>query len=136
LSPDKYLKSILKMDTLQRRALEKQKKLEEQQLAESLESYQVVLEYLLDEGFASSEDSADKIILNMSESWFQSILEGKEDRARDKRQEKGGVAANVDYNRPPAKKLSNKELGIPEMSDEEREKRKEQMKAHLKKMKM
>jgi len=124
------------MDTLQRRALEKQKKLEEQQLAESLESYQVVLEYLLDEGFASSEDSADKIILNMSESWFQSILEGKEDRARDKRQEKGGVAANVDYNRPPAKKLSNKELGIPEMSDEEREKRKEQMKAHLKKMKM
>jgi len=124
------------MDTLQRRALEKQKKLEEQQLAESLESYQVVLEYLLDEGFASSEDSADKIILNMSESWFQSILEGKEDRARDKRQEKGGMAANVDYNRPPAKKLSNKELGIPEMSDEEREKRKEQMKAHLKKMKM
>lgn len=124
------------MDTLQRRTLEKQKKLEEQQLAESLESYQVVLEYLLDEGFASSEDSADKIILNMSESWFQSILEGKEDRARDKRQEKGGMAANVDYNRPPAKKLSNKELGIPEMSDEEREKRKEQMKAHLKKMKM
>ena len=124
------------MDTLQRRTLEKQKKLEEQQLAESLESYQVVLEYLLDEGFASSEDSADKIILNMSESWFQSILEGKEDRARDKRQEKGGMAANVDYNRPPAKKLSNKELGIPEMSDEEREKRKEQMKAHIKKMKM
>jgi len=124
------------MDTLQRRALEKQKKLEEQQLAESLESYQVVLEYLLDEGFASSEDSADKIILNMSESWFQEILEGKEDRARDKRQEKGGMAANVDYSRPPAKKLSNKELGIPEMSDEEREKRKEQMKAHLKKMKM
>ena len=63
------------MDTLQRRALEKQKKLEEQQLAESLESYQVVLEYLLDEGFASSEDSADKIILNMSEAWFADIME-------------------------------------------------------------
>lgn len=65
------------MDTLQRRALEKQQKLEEQQLTESLESYQVVLEYLLDEGYASSEESADKIILNMSESWFEEIVEAR-----------------------------------------------------------
>lgn len=77
------------MDTLQRRALEKQQKLEEQQLTESLESYQVVLEYLLDEGFASTEYSADKIILNMSESWFEEIVEatraakeGKKDEHR------------------------------------------------------
>jgi hypothetical protein len=65
------------MDTLQRRALEKQQKLEEQQLTESLESYQVVLEYLLDKGYASSEESADKIILNMSESWFGEIIEAR-----------------------------------------------------------
>ena len=40
-----------------------------------LDTYNLVLEYLLDEGFASTEQSADKIILNMSESWFESILE-------------------------------------------------------------
>jgi hypothetical protein len=63
------------MDTLQRRALEKQKKLEEQQQIEQLNAYNVVLSYLLDEGFASTEDAADKIILNMSESWFENIME-------------------------------------------------------------
>jgi hypothetical protein len=65
------------MNTLERRALEKQQKLEEQQLTESLESYQVVFEYLLDEGYASTEESADKIILNMSESWFEEIMEAR-----------------------------------------------------------
>ena len=34
------------------------------------------------------------------------------DRARDERQERGGVGANVDYDRSPAKKKSNDELGI------------------------
>jgi hypothetical protein len=63
------------MDTLQRRALEKQKKLEEQKQIEQLNAYNVVLSYLLDEGFASTEDAADKIILNMSESWFEDIME-------------------------------------------------------------
>jgi len=40
------------------------------------------------------------------------MREAAEDRMRDQRQERGGVAGNVDYNRPPAKKLSNAELGI------------------------
>ncbi|MGA1433549.1 MAG: hypothetical protein ACO32T_07210, partial [Candidatus Nanopelagicaceae bacterium] len=40
--------------------------------------------------------------------------ESAEDRMRDKRQERGGIGGNVDYSRPPAKKLSNKELGLPE----------------------
>jgi len=38
--------------------------------------------------------------------------EAAEDRARDEHQMRGGMAARVDYNRPPAKKLSNAELGI------------------------
>jgi hypothetical protein len=63
------------MDTLQKRALEKQKKLEEQQQIEQLNAYNVVLSYLLDEGFASTTENADKIILNMSESWFENIME-------------------------------------------------------------
>jgi hypothetical protein len=43
--------------------------------AESFNAYETVLSYLLDEGFASTEDAADKIILNMSESWFENIME-------------------------------------------------------------
>ena len=40
-----------------------------------MDTYNLVLEYLLDEGFASTEQSADKIILNMSEAWFADIVE-------------------------------------------------------------
>ena len=54
-----------------------------------LDTYNLVLEYLLDEGFASTEQSADKIILNMSEAWFEGIMEatraakeGKKDEHR------------------------------------------------------
>jgi len=38
--------------------------------------------------------------------------EAAEDRVRDERQMRGGVDGNTNYNRPPAKKLSNAELGI------------------------
>jgi hypothetical protein len=43
------------------------------------------------------------------------VFKENEDRDRDnrdKRQERGGVGANVKYDRSPAKKLSNDELGI------------------------
>ena len=40
------------------------------------------------------------------------MTEAAEDRARDEHQMRGGMAARKDYDRPPAKKLSNKELGI------------------------
>ena len=43
--------------------------------AESFNAYELVLSYLLDEGFASTTENADKIILNMSESWFENIME-------------------------------------------------------------
>ena len=63
------------------------------------------------------------------------MTEEASDRARDEHQMRGGMAARKDYDRPPAKKLSNKELGIGEFSDKEKAKRLEQMRAHLKKMK-
>jgi hypothetical protein len=91
------------MDTLQRRALEKQQKLEEQHLIESLESYQVVFEYLLDEGYASTEESADKIILNMSESWFEEIMEAR----RSEKEGKGSPESPMSY---PGRKIQ-KERG-------------------------
>ena len=40
------------------------------------------------------------------------VDEAAEDRVRDQHQMRGGMAARVDYDRPPAKKLSNAELGI------------------------
>ena len=52
------------------------------------EAYEVVLSYLLDEGFASTEEKADKIILNMGEAWFENIMELNridEARAEEKR---------------------------------------------------
>ena len=66
---------------------------------------------------------------------YDDLGESAEDRARDEHQMRGGMAARKDYDRPPAKKLSNKELGIGEFSDKEKAKRLEQMRAHLKKMK-
>ena len=72
------------MDTLQRRALEKQRKLEEKLYQEQQDTYQTVLSYLLDEGFASTEQSADKIILNMSETWFADIMEKRNPEVEEK----------------------------------------------------
>jgi hypothetical protein len=66
---------------------------------------------------------------------YDELGESAEDRVRDEHQMRGGMAARKDYDRPPAKKLSNKELGIGEFSDKEKAKRLEQMRAHLKKMK-
>ena len=40
------------------------------------------------------------------------MTEEASDRARDEHQMRGGMAARKDYDRPPAKKLSNAELGI------------------------
>ena len=42
---------------------------------EQVDIYDIILSHLLDEGFASTEESADKIILSMSESWFEDIME-------------------------------------------------------------
>jgi hypothetical protein len=60
-------------------SLPKGKKLERQKKtgvsAESFNTYEVILTHLLDEGYASSAEAADKIILNMSESWFEDIME-------------------------------------------------------------
>lgn len=39
------------------------------------EQYNLVLSYLLDEGYANTQESAEIIIANMSESWIESIVE-------------------------------------------------------------
>jgi hypothetical protein len=78
----KYLKTVEKrtkgVEAAKRKA---EKKAEE----EAKESYDIILSHLLDEGYASSPEAADKIILNMSESWFEDIMELSEARAEEKR---------------------------------------------------
>lgn len=128
------------MDTLQRRALEKQQKLEEKLRQESVETYQTVLSYLLEEGFASSEESADKIILNMSETWFADIIEGRKEDAEksldavkkrqgvlDAHEKKTGKKLDItktpEYkehkkNFPGAKRTGKKERGAKETPSE------------------
>jgi hypothetical protein len=83
--------------------LRKQKAMGE--IKESCDAYDFVLSYLLDEGFASTEYSADKIILNMSEAWFEDIMElnryeketGK-DYKTGKEVKKGGTMGGDDTN--------------------------------------
>lgn len=42
---------------------------------EELEYYDIILDYLLDEGYADTEESANKIILVMSEEWKNTIIQ-------------------------------------------------------------
>ena len=60
-----------------------------------VDTYNLVLEYLLDEGFVSTEQSADKIILNMSETWFEDIVEEKKELSREKRNKMFRRAGNL-----------------------------------------
>ena len=84
----------------------KGKKLERQKKtgvsAESYNAYEVVFEYLLDEGFASTEQAADKIILNMSEAWFEDIMELNR-LEREQGKESGGT-------KDPAMRIMKKKL--------------------------
>jgi hypothetical protein len=83
--------------------LRKQKAMGE--IKESYDAYELVFSYLLDEGFASTEEAADKIILNMSEAWFEDIMElnryekktGK-DYKTGKEVKKGGTMGGDDTN--------------------------------------
>jgi hypothetical protein len=72
--------------------------------------------------------------LKMSYDMEGEMTEEASDRARDEHQMRGGMAARKDYDRPPAKKLSNKELGIRDFTPAEKAKRAKEMAAHLKKM--
>ena len=46
-------------------------------VAEEVDVYDIVLEHLLDEGFAETEEAATVIMANMSEEWRNEIIEGK-----------------------------------------------------------
>ena len=43
---------------------------------ESYELYDIILSHLIDEGYADTEEAAERIMVNMSEEWRESIVEG------------------------------------------------------------
>jgi hypothetical protein len=45
------------------------------QKKEDVDVYDIILSHLLDEGYASSVDAAEKIMVNMSEAWRESIVD-------------------------------------------------------------
>lgn len=47
-------------------------------IKEDYDAFDIVLEYLLDEGYADSLESAEAIMVNMSEEWIEGILEERE----------------------------------------------------------
>jgi hypothetical protein len=46
-------------------------------LVQSFDPFDIVMGYLIDEGYAETEEAAAVIMVNMSEEWRQEILEGK-----------------------------------------------------------
>ena len=68
---------------------------------EEIEMDSLILSHLLDEGYASSEENALAIMVNMSEEWKESILSEEEsDRANDERLMRGGMGAGRGGSRP------------------------------------
>ena len=45
--------------------------------AEQVDLYDIILSHLLDEGYADTEEAAERIMVNMSEDWRESIVEAK-----------------------------------------------------------
>jgi hypothetical protein len=46
---------------------------------EQTDLYDIILSHLLDEGYAETQEQAEVIMVNMSEEWRESIMEGEED---------------------------------------------------------
>ena len=46
--------------------------------SESFDLYDIILSHLLDEGYADTQEQAEVIMVNMSEDWRESIVEGNE----------------------------------------------------------
>jgi hypothetical protein len=66
-------------------------------MKESYDHYDIVLEYLLDEGLCESVENAEIMMAHMSETWIEGIIEAKEDEGlsstekRQKRNERLGM---------------------------------------------
>jgi len=58
---------------------------------EETDLYDIILSHLIDEGYASTEEAATAIMVNMSEDWRDSVVEAYKDLPADKMIRKAGV---------------------------------------------
>ena len=52
---------------------------DKQGIKDSYDLYGIILSHLLDEGYADTQEAAEVIMVNMSEDWRESIMEGKKE---------------------------------------------------------
>ena len=70
-------------------------KYRKERLGEQVDIYDIILSHLLDEGYAETEESAHKIMVNMSEEWRESIVEAEKSTEPDPFGRPGGKYGGV-----------------------------------------
>ena len=93
---------------------------------ESYDLYDVILSHLLDEGYADTQEAAERIMVNMSEDWRESIVETR----MDPRGRPASGPMNV-YANPKGKPSQARLDAIKSYEDEQRKKTPEQRKKEL-----
>jgi len=88
--------------------------------------YDVILEYLLNEGYANTQEAAERIMVNMSEDWRESIVETR----MDPRGRPASGPMNV-YANPKGKPSQAHLDAVKSYEDEQRKKTPEQRKKEL-----
>ena len=98
---------------------------DKQGIKDSFDLYDIILSHLLDEGYADTEESADKIILNMSESWFEDIMERRENDEPGEEDSRSDVRSHnraVGYKSKPKQKYGSYDKRDRGGSEEDHEK--------------
>jgi hypothetical protein len=57
-------------------------------VSDSYDLYDIILSHLLDEGYAETQEQAEVIMVNMSEDWRESIMEGNVSKKQQKKDAK------------------------------------------------
>jgi len=82
---------------------------------ETVDLYDIVLEHLLDEGFADTEESATVIMANMSEDWREEILEAYKDFPTHKVTTKAGKLMGDSAGKTDPKSKKKEQRGVKMM---------------------
>jgi len=82
---------------------------------EETDIFDIVLEYLINEGYADTDEAAIVIMANMSEDWKQSIIEGKKEIpnivVRKQMERKNDDDFSADKTKNPKKLRKQKAMG-------------------------
>ena len=93
---------------------------------EQVDLYDIILSHLLDEGYADTQEAAERIMVNMSEEWRESIVETR----MDPRGRPASGPMNV-YANPKGKPSQAHLDAVKSYEDEQRKKTPEQRKKEL-----